>query len=163
MTDVVVSIKAIKPKKLKVDAISQQILFALQDESKDHKRLLGQTTQTWGGAAPTPESLIDLSRGGDAVVISGMGGSAEGIKKWNFLNEGTKVRRAVMSKGWQSKTAPGRLRSGRGRGRVVFISRRISRPGIKPRGWTQRITKMRRKPFQRRITKAMQRGAQGLF
>ena len=87
----------------------------------------------------------------------------KGVKKWRWLNEGTRVRRALMSRDWRSKTKPGRYRSGPGRGKMLFVSRKLARPGIKPRGWTPKLMKSRRKPYTRRMVKAMQRGAGKAF
>lgn len=54
-----------------------------------------------------------------------------------YLNAGTSVRRAVLSKDWMSKTGVRSLKSGEGAGRVVAVGKRISRPGIKARHWTE--------------------------
>lgn len=62
-------------------------------------------------------------------------------KIFGFIDDGTRVRRAVMSEDWRSKTTPGRLSSGRGSGRVVFISKNISLPGIEARRFTEIIGK----------------------
>lgn len=162
MSDTVFTIKAIKPQRLQVERIRQSVLRALEQEAKEQQKTLNETTATWTGDKPTFDSITDLS-GGDASVLSGPGGNTMGVKKWNWLNEGTSVRRAVMSKNWRSKTTPGSFRSGGGSGRVVFISRRISRPGIKARGWTQKLTNQRRQPFTNRMIQAMRQAGSEAF
>lgn len=165
---VAISFKAIKPQKLKVDAISEQILYALQDEAREHKRQLDKTVSSWAKEKPKFSSLIDLNKSGDATVITGPTGA--GSDKWEWLDKGTKIRWALMSRDWRSKTSPGSFASGRGSGRVVIAGRRAMqargigpRPGIKARGWSDQLTKQRKRPFQRRVIKAMQDGARNLF
>lgn len=167
---VVVAMKAIKPKRLKQDAISEEILFALQDEARKQKKLLNQTTSTWSGEKPTFESLIDLSSGGDATVVTGPSGGTKAVNKWTWLDQGTKIRWALMSSDWRSKTRSGTLKSGRGSGSVILAGKRAMqarnirpRPGIVARGWSIMITKMRRRPFTKLVIKAMQKGSKRLF
>lgn len=58
---------------------------------------------------------------------------------FDWVNKGTRVRRAIMSKDWRSKTKPGVIASYGGSGRVVFISRKVSMPGIQARNFTDII------------------------
>lgn len=162
MTQDVLVTKSIKPQRLKIDAIRLELLNELRAEGRDQVKEENKTIATWQHDKPTFEFLISLTRS-DASVLSGPGGNPKGIKKWNWLNEGTRVRRAVMSSNWRSKTKPGRLRSGWGRGRVVFISKRIARPGIEARGWSEIIQKRRKRPFQRRMISAMQRAGNNAY
>lgn len=60
---------------------------------------------------------------------------------FGWVDRGTRVRRAVMSRDWVSKTNPNIFASYAGRGRVVFISRKIKRPGIVARNITDRATR----------------------
>ena len=168
MAGIAISFKAIKPKKLKIDGISREILFALQKEGREQKRLLNKTTAGFTGEKPGFESDIDLSKGGDAIVLTGPTGA--GAEKWEYLNGGTRVRYALMSSDYQAGTKPGSLAGGRKRGRAVLIGRRAfarrglrPRPGIQAREWTKLVTNMRKKPFTQAITKAMKAGAKGFF
>jgi len=158
-------VKGIKPQRLKVDAYRQAILNALRAEGADQRRVLRQTTKTWKGEKPKFETLVGLERGpsGSASVLTGPTGSDEAVNKWRWLDEGTKIRWALMSTDWRSKTKPGRFKSGRGRGRVVIAGRRAMtqrgirpRPGIQARNWSQTLTKQRKRPFTRRLIRAMQ-------
>lgn len=58
---------------------------------------------------------------------------------WKFLESGTKVRYAVLSTDWQSKTSPDTIASGRGSGRVLFIDTSRPMDGIEARDWTKII------------------------
>lgn len=166
-----IAIKGIKSKRLKVDAIRKEILNALRAEGVDQRKALKETVATWQGDKPKFETLIGLERGdGSATVITGPAGNTKGAQKWVFLDKGTKIRWALMSPNWKSKTAPGRFKSTRGAGRPVIVGKRAMqrrnikpRPGIKARNWSETLTRRRRRPFQRRIVKAIQRGAKKLF
>jgi len=165
----VVAMKAIKPKKLQIDAIRMEILNELRKEGTVHKQTLRKTVETWKGEKPTFESIICLS-GTDATVITGPVGSTEGAKKWMWLDQGTKIRWALMSRDWRSKTTPHKYQSGRGSGRVLIAGRRAMqargirpRPGIQARGWSEDLTKQRKGPFTHNMIKAMQRGAAKAF
>lgn len=164
---VAIAFKAIKPQRLKIDAIRLELLNELRDEGRDQRKELNKTISSWNGEKPKMESDISLT-GKDATVISGPTGS--GSDKWEWLNRGTKIRWALMSNNWRSKTKSGTFMSGRGSGRVVIAGKRAMqarnikpRPGIKARGWTEKLTNQRKKPFQRRIIKAMQRGTKKAF
>lgn len=168
MAKISFTFKEIKPQRLKVDAIRLTLLNELRKEGKDQVKKLNETTSTWKGAKPTFKTLTGLSQtlGGGASVATGPAGNDEGVNKWNWLNGGTKVRWALMSGNWKSKTSPGKFKSGGGRGRVVVIGRRRMarpQPGIKPRGWADKLQKQRKKPFTNRMIKAMNRAAKNAF
>lgn len=63
-------------------------------------------------------------------------------KPFFFVDEGTSVRRALLSRDWQSKTTPGSLQSGPGRGRVVAISKKFNFPGITARDFSGQVAKI---------------------
>ena len=151
-------VKSIKPQKMKLKQIRFEVLNALRKEGAVHVREYKDTVKTWT-TKPTFGYLISTAQG-DLMVVSGPKDKGE---IWGYLDKGTKVRHAVMSKDWKSKTSPGRWRSGRGAGRMVFVSRKIRLPGIKARGWTEDLSKRRKRPFQRNILKAVQRGAKRLY
>ncbi len=89
-----------------------------------------KTVATWDD--PATFEPVETQRSIEMVTSS---------DKWFWLNKGTKVRHAVMSKDWQSKTRPGDLMSGPGEGDVVFVSMKINLPGIAKRGWSEIIVK----------------------
>lgn len=162
---VVAQVKAIKPQKMRIDQVRLELLDALRAEGKDVEKLLEQTWSTWNGDKPFAESVIGLT-GKDATVITGPNGSEKALNKFRWLDEGTSKRWALMSSDWKSKTKPGTLKSGRGAGRVVVVGKRRMRrprPGIKARGWTEKITKQRRKPFIKRMIKAKNKGLNKLY
>ena len=160
-----VQIKAIKPKVMNLKRVREELLKAARAEGKETQKLYEQTVATWKGDKPFFESLISLMRN-DATVLTGPNGSEMALKKFKFLDEGTSVRWALMSSDWQSKTRPGVLKSGRGAGRVIVVGKRWMRrprPGIKARGWTEKIGKQRHKPFIQAMIKAKNRGLNKLY
>jgi len=80
-----------------------------------------------------------------------------------FLSGGTAVRYATMSPDWSSKTQPGRLGAGPGRGRVLFVNKRRPRPGIKARKFDDQIVKKEKKPFERAVEEAIAAGVRVVF
>ena len=160
-----VQIKAIKPKVMNLKRVREELLKAAEAEGRVTQKLYGQIVATWQGDKPFFESLIEVGAN-DVTILTGPNGSEMAIKKFKFLDEGTSVRWALMSSDWQSKTRPGVLKSGRGAGRVIVVGKRWMRrprPGIKARGWTEKIGKQRHKPFIQAMIKAKNRGLDKLY
>lgn len=169
----VISIKAIKPAKLKVDAFRLALLNALRAEGTEQRRTLEQTTASWTGDRPKFESLVSLA-GGDATVLTGPTGSTQGVQKWQWLDEGTRghyirARRRPTLRyrkgGFRSKTTVGSFKSGAGKAATgPWRSPKIVwNPGIKERGWSGKLTKQRRDPFRERIFDAMKEAGNKAF
>lgn len=78
---------------------------------------------------------------------------------FRFLDEGTKIRYATMTKNFQAKTRPRHIGSVRGRGGLLFISRQRPRPGIKAREFTSTIHAKWQPRFFKAMQAALQRGA----
>jgi hypothetical protein len=74
-------------------------------------------------------------------VYHGYGVEVDPDKPWDWINQGTRVRYATMSKDWRSKTKPNVIASYNGAGRVLFVSRKHPRPGIQARNFTDIIMK----------------------
>lgn len=55
---------------------------------------------------------------------------------YGWVNRGTRIRYATMSKDWRSKTKPNVIASYAGRGRLLFVSRKRPRPGIQARNFS---------------------------
>ena len=55
---------------------------------------------------------------------------------YGWVNRGTRIRYATMSKDWKSKTKPNVIASYAGRGRLLFVSRKRPRPGIQARNFS---------------------------
>lgn len=150
-----VLMKAIKPSRLKDDVFRLEALNQMRKTGRAIQRDYKRTTQTWEGAKPNFGLLISLAGDGPTILVEAQGG--KGADKWNWLDKGTAVRYATMSSNWRSKTTPNTLRSVRGRGVMLFVSKKHPRPGIKARNWTVIIVRMWTPRFKRDMEDALRR------
>jgi hypothetical protein len=152
-------LKPIRPKK-KIDPNAQKIYYAVMYTAmRDfaHKVIQDyyKIKRTWENK-PRHESIIECEPKFPAVsVLFGATGDDQAVKEWNFVNEGTKVRRAIMSKDWKSKSSVKHIGSSAGRGHVVFISKDISLPGIKARKFDEAISENWNPRWKNIVIKAM--------
>lgn len=126
--------------RLRDEAIREELEKALDKLGVKLVKEFEKTTKTWQGDKPTFVPDTRLRQGTGAGLSIGMEGG-RGVDKWTFLNFGTRVRYAILSSDWQSKTTPGFLGSGPGSGRVVKIDINNPQPGIEARDWSVIIMK----------------------
>lgn len=158
-------IRFTQPKRMNIRKIEQAILSELAAEGEDDAALFEATTKTWKHEKPSFRPKVGR-RGNDAVVRTAPGGNSKGMAKYRWLDQGTRVRWAIMSRGWRSKTRPGYLTSYKGAGRVVAVGKRRvrrPRPGIKAREWTPTIQKRRTPKFKKRMIEAHRKAAGSLY
>ena len=113
--------------------------------------LFQNTTRTWVNR-PSFEPVKTLR--GWAVGI-------DPIYPWKYVDEGTRVRRAIMSRDWKSKTKPNVITSYAGRGRVVFISRKVNLPGIQARNFRDIIMRRIQARAARAVRDALNQASYG--
>lgn len=130
----------------------------MEEEAKVHRDLLRKTTAKWTGTKPQFRSSIIAGPTQLSIESGPYGKNGEGYKKWWWLEAGTKIRWAVMSSKWRSKTRGAWLGSRKGRGRVVIFGKRAmmrrniaARPGIEPRNWLAEVNKERSRKFKGRL------------
>jgi hypothetical protein len=142
--------------KFDLAGIKSRLRTALRDEGTVMKVLMQKTTKTWKHKPTfakdeihTPEQ-IGVTVGPNLKTLPG--------RVWMYLDGGTKIRWAVMSGDWRSKTRPGVLGSRPGRGRAVIWGRRAMtkrgiapRPGIQARHWSEAIHKLRAAKFEAQL------------
>ena len=146
-----VELQAIVPKgAFKSAAFLTEITKVLNEEKRELSRLYSLTYATWDNKPIMHEEVKIGSVEGYAEVSTA-------DKKMLWLDDGTRIRHALMSRNWVSKTKPNRLKSGHGRGKKIFVSRQIKKPGIKPRNWTKIIVKLREKVFQHNVESAVKK------
>ena len=92
---------------------------------------------------PTFKSAVNIERGKivGTVLMSGRDAQQAQITVWQLLDQGTRVRFMQLSPDWQSKTAPGQLRSGPGRGKKLGIDKEAPEPGIRARKFGETVAK----------------------
>lgn len=76
-----------------------------------------------------------------------------------FVHESVSVMRGVLSADWSPKTQPRVLGSGAGSGRLLYASKKISKPPYPARKFTEEIIKVRQPEFQKRMQHATAVGA----
>ena len=162
----VFSVKGIRPKRLKVESFAKEIEAALKDEGKDVVEQYERTTKTWK-RKPEFEVLVDVS-GGDASVLVGTDDEIYG-----YVDEGTEghyvpksgVATMKFRPGYKAKTTPKKIKSYKGGafGDKIVRRGRWWVKGIVAREFSPTIQKRRRKPFTRRMVKAMQAAGSKAF
>ena len=145
-----ISIKPVKPKRFKIPGIKGRLERMLAEEAWIQKRMLQKTTRTWKGAKPRFRRYIEVDRD-DMMMVVAPSGSEKGKWKWIWLDQGTRVRRALMSPDFKPKTRHRTMGSRMGRGGVLFVSRRIARPGIKAREWSEEAAERRTPKFIKKV------------
>ena len=146
-----IELQAIVPKEaFKSRAFTDEIEEVLNVEKRELGRLYRLTYMTFRNKPAMHEEVKIGSREAYAEVSTD-------DKKTLWLDDGTRIRHALMSRNWVSKTRPNRLKSGIGRGKLVRVSRQIQRAGIKPRNWSKIIAKTREVRFQRAVDAAVRR------
>lgn len=157
----VLLVKGIKPKKLEVDKIRQNILKALEREGKIVIAEYNKTVATWNDP-PQFEALVDVS-GSEAAVLVGPTGSELQVNKFVWTDQGTKPHtiaarnapRLIFREGFSPKTLPGVIASYPGGTFGALVgARAVRHPGTKPRRFTAIIQRKRLKPFRAEVLKA---------
>ena len=162
-------VKSIKPRRMNPNAYRLEIVKELNEQAQIMKRMYLKTVRTW--KAPRPVFKVTAAikgppgpRGGVATqqAIASVETTDE---RFIYVDQGTRIRWAVMGRGFKAKTRPGVVGSGAGRGGPVIVGRRAMqkrnikpRPGIKARKFTKEIQKRRRAPFFKAMREANLRG-----
>ena len=83
------------------------------------------------------------------------------MKKWYWISKGTKVRYAVMTKGFKAKTRPKIISSYKGKGQMWYVNPKKPRPGIEARLFdetiNERMIKKIEDQMKTRIARALKR------
>ena len=141
-------LEVIKPAPFNDRAFDEKIIRALNRTADLISRDYERTVATWD---EQPEFKQKFTINADEISVSVF--TTDNV--YRFLHDGTRVRYAVMSKGFRPKTRVNRLTSGAGRGGRTHIDVIHPRPGIQARNWTQRIVKVREKQILRLFTNAI--------
>lgn len=145
-------IKSGKPFKSSIfrDEIKAEAKEIQKDMLDDFKR----TTKTWKHQ-PEFSAKVDYGSAVGGVRIQ----IATDDPIYKYIDEGTKVRYATMTRDFQAKTEPNVILSTPGKGGVLFVNKKRPRPGIKARKFTKIIAKSYKPEFSRRIKNALERAA----
>lgn len=113
--------------------------------------LFGKTVSTWRNQ---PRFMARKTARGYGVEI-------DPVFPFEWVNRGTRIRYATMSKDWRSKTRPNVIGSYSGAGRLLFVSRKHPRPGIVARNFTDIILKRVQSRAANRIRRALSDASYG--
>jgi hypothetical protein len=139
---------AIIPAKFDIAGALALLADGVQTEGEEQQKEYEKTTRTWRNK---PKHELEFSRTKKEIKATNITDN----RIYFFLHEGTKVRYAILSPDWKSKTTPRSLSSRQGQGRVVFISKKFPQPGIEAREWTDVIIRKRKRPFKRNMQNVM--------
>lgn len=148
--------KPIVPKPFRADRITAAVLQALVEEVQDIGADFDEATKTWKHDPAFKREIVTT-----AGNLRGMVFSYDDILR--YVSRGTRIRYATMSRDWRSKTRPRSLKTGAGRGRMLFVSRKRPRPGIEARDWEPLISARVQKRFPGRVAKYIKMGADHAF
>ena len=130
-----VQMKAILPKPLKTKAMREPYVKAVKQTILIAHDMFDETTRTFQETdVKFHEKFKD-----SAVEIVGVVDTDNEI--YGYLNNGTRVRYATMSRDFEAKTEPRFIGSKRGRGEVLYVDTRRPRPGIEARHFDEEIAK----------------------
>lgn len=149
----VVQLKAIIPKSLNTKALRQPYIDAMEETMLITLDMFKSTTRTF------EETDVKFNKKvkDDPNKIVGTVDTDNEI--YGYLNNGTKVRYATMSKDFESKTEPRFIGSKRGRGEVLYVDTRRPRPGIEGRHFDEEIAKKIKPVLESEVARADREGA----
>lgn len=157
----VLQVKAIRPKMIRAEKMAAILVEELERQGTLVKKEYEKTTRTWRHKPvfeiETSAYAAAASRGRAGLLGRAMVSVTTDDDIFRYVDQGTRVRHAVMSRNWKSKTRVRVIGSRAGAGRMVFVSRKINRPGIKAREFSKEIRSRRRKPFYNAMRKAMEK------
>lgn len=169
-------VKAIKPARLKVDAMRLALLNELRSIGKEIKKDFELTTRSWEGEKPIFEIDISLKQPGPTVFVGPKEDGSKGFLKYLWTDQGTKAHpifagiytgksnKRVLSfpsrAGFISKTLPGVIgsRAGGSSGPMEKLAY-VNHPGTKPRNFDKAIYRLWLPKFKRRMEAAMAKAA----
>jgi len=130
-----------------IKAVRRQWFATLKTEVREIKTLYDKTTSTWEHDVDFRSKVKTSDKEAYGEVW------AENRIYW-FVHESISVMRGVLSSDWSPKTQPGVLSSGAGSGRLLYASKKVSKPPYKARKFTEAIIKEREPKFQQAMEKA---------
>jgi hypothetical protein len=124
---------------------------ALKAEGAAIKTEYEKTTTTWKHDVTF---LVSTKLGADEMYAQ----VSTSSRIYWFVHESISVMRGVLSQDWSPKTQPRVLGSGAGSGRLLYASKKISKPPYPAREFTEKIIEVRQPEFQKRMERATQDG-----
>jgi hypothetical protein len=159
-------VKAIKPARLKEDAMRLELMNGMRKFGTQVKQEYEKTVTTWN-AKPTFGYEISL-KGEGPTMVAGVTGGGAGAEHWRYVNEGTRPHMIfpkgdyplAFQSGYNAKSTPGLIsaKAGGSFGEVVF-ARGVMHPGSEARNFDKVIQIEMEPRFKRAMEDAMRKAA----
>jgi hypothetical protein len=153
-----ISMKAVLPKPINTRVFADEIYKAAEDMNKVIKADFEKTTETWDHKPKFVASVkvsFDDTRG--HVRTKPISGVKPPELIYYFLNNGTKVRHAIMTDDFQPKTRIRVIGSFAGQGGLLRVDPRYDGPGIQARKWDEAIATKHRARVAFRLRVALRK------
>lgn len=168
--------KTFKPSLFRDQVIARRFRIISRNEGRKIRTLLLSTVKHWEGARPDfkVRQQVAPTRSGDIIVTVTATGSVEAVEKFLWLDKGTDVRYAHMSRDFKRKTRAGVLKTNAGKTGTPYFKRRARRnkkgqfnkgggslipaaknPGIEARDWTGIVARRRQPEFRRQLRREL--------
>lgn len=135
-----------------VREIRGYLLNALKESEKGTREDLAAVTRTW---RHKPRFITLFRFAGGDVFLNVV--TDDAIFIW--LNDGTRVRYAHMTRNFKRKSEPRFIGSNPGAGGLAYVSTRVPpEPGIQAREWTTVIQEKQQTALNQRVNDAIVRG-----
>ena len=118
----------------------------------------------WKKAKDKPEFKGKIERKHRLIIgtvkVIGQRAEKAAITVWQLLEHGTRIRFMDVSPDWISKTAPGRLSSGTGRGEKEGLNFKDANYGIVARDWKENVAKAQETAVDESVREGWKKGFQ---
>jgi hypothetical protein len=132
----------------------QKVAESIGDQHiKQRERVIA----SWAGEIPSWSRQVDREGSARMYLFVFMGGHSFGQQKWKWLDQGTSVRYATMSRDFVAKTRVRIIASRPGRGHLHYVDRAIPRPGIEARQFDNEISRRLNPRLEKRLQGALDR------
>lgn len=150
-----IAARSIKPAKpFQSSVFREEIIKAAKEIEKNALADFKKTVANW---QHKPKFSAKILTGAFAGGVQIQAATDDAI--YDYIDEGTKVRYATMSKDWKSKTEPNVVGTFPGKGKRLFVNKKRPRPGIKARNFTKHIAKTTKAELARVTKNALARAA----
>lgn len=159
-----------KPSLFRSQEIANKLRAAARTEGRAIRSELKRLVAPWQNEKPDfkVRQQVAPTRSADINVTVFPVGSVKAVNKFFWLDKGTKIRYAHMSRDFKRKSHPRtrRVQSGN-TGKPYFkkdfksgdLIPAAKNPGIKPRGWLSAVTNERQPIFRRSVNQVIRFGA----
>lgn len=137
--------------RIMMDKFEKVALSVGDQHIKQRERVI----EHWAGPTPMWSRQVDREGSARMYLFVFIGGHHFGIMKWKWLDQGTSIRYATMTRNFRAKTRVRIISSGPGSGGLNFVSRAVPRPGIQARFFDNEISRRLDPRLEKRLLTAI--------